>query len=106
MPPLVCYRESMATEFGRQGEHGENSVGNKRDVRSSQQEQVDFDTARTILQTIVNTHESTITETTPLDRIAGFTTEQVRQAEKVIAQSIIEKHGVRSKSFDRTFLSK
>ncbi len=67
------------------------STGNKIDIPTSQQEQVDLKTARTILQAIVNTHENTFVETTPLDRIAGHSTKQVRQAEKIVAQSLVEK---------------
>ncbi len=93
----------MATEFGGQGERRETSAGNKRDLPSSQQEQADLEIARTILQTIVNTHEKTINETTPLDRIAEYSTEQERQAERVVAQSLMDTHGVvKSSAFERT----
>lgn len=55
--------------------------------------ELDLDTARVILQAIVNTHESTITDTTPIDRIAGYSLEQVREAERVVAQSLMDAHG-------------
>ncbi len=55
--------------------------------------EMDLDTARVVLQAIVDTHEDTITEQASLDRIGGYTTEQVRQAEKVVAQSILKEHG-------------
>jgi hypothetical protein len=70
----------------------EPSVGKNIDALPSQQEQIDLDTARTILQAIITTHENTINETTPLDRVAGYPTELVRQAEQVVAQSLMDEH--------------
>ena len=79
------------------------STGNKIDIPTSQQEQADLETARTILQAIINTHEKTINETTPLDRIAGYSTEQVGQAERVVAQSLMDAHGVvKPSAFEHT----
>src|SRR5579859_6854039 len=55
--------------------------------------ELDLSTARAILQAIVDTHEDTITEETPLDQVAGYSVEQVREAEEVVARSILDKHG-------------
>jgi hypothetical protein len=58
-----------------------------------QQNEMDLDTATTVLQTIVDTHESSITSETQLDKIGGYTTEEIREAERVVAQSIMDKYG-------------
>ncbi len=53
----------MATEFGGPGECGDTSTGNKIDTPTPQQEQVDLETARTILQATVNTHVASLEAT-------------------------------------------
>jgi hypothetical protein len=70
------------------------------------EEQGDLETARTVLQAIVNTHEKTINETSPLDRIAGYSTEQVRQAETVVAQSLMDEYRIVKHGFDRKLSKK
>ncbi len=67
------------------------------------EEQGDLETARNVLQAIVNTHEKTINETTPLARIAGYSTEQERQAVRTVAQLLTGMHGtVKPDAFERT----
>jgi hypothetical protein len=55
------------------------------------QDEMDITTARTILQAVIDTHEETLTKQTPLDTLGGYTVGQLRQAERVVAQSIIQK---------------
>lgn len=56
------------------------------------QNEMNLDTARIILQALVDTHEDTFTEDTPFDRVGGYTTDQIRQAEEMVARAIIQEY--------------
>jgi hypothetical protein len=62
--------------------------------------------ARSVLQAIVDTHENNPATYTSLDGIGEYSTEQVRQAEKLIAQSLIKEHGGKNLAFDLFSLKK
>lgn len=51
-----------------------------------------FGEARRILQAVVLTHESTISLNTPLEAVAGFSTEQIRKAAALVGISVILTH--------------
>jgi hypothetical protein len=79
-------------QWAQRNKHSQRDANTAGAKDASSQEQGELEKARAVLQTIVDTHEDTIAETTPLDCIAGLTTEQVRQAERAVAQAIIDKH--------------
>jgi len=68
--------------------------------------EMDLDTATVVLQAIVDTHESTITDETPLDQIAGYSTEQIRLAEQVVAESLMESQGAEKQALGNPHIRK
>ncbi|MEO6508420.1 MAG: hypothetical protein ABIO02_00550, partial [Patescibacteria group bacterium] len=60
-------------------------------------ESIDLPTAQEILQSIISTHENSITESTPLDLVAEYSTTQVREAMKVVCEDLIK--GNKTESF-------
>lgn len=51
-----------------------------------------LDEARQILQAVVSTHESAITPATPLEIVAGFSTEQIREAATTVGLAVVSMH--------------
>jgi hypothetical protein len=62
--------------------------------------------ARSVLQAIVDTPENDPATYTSPESIGGYSTEQVRQAEKLIAQSLMEKYDGKNLVFDLFHLKK
>ena len=59
-------------------------------------EHLSLDMARQILQTVVSTHENSIT--TPLDQVSGFNTQQIRDAASTVFLDLMESHNGHVKS--------
>lgn len=53
--------------------------------------EMDLETARVVLQAIVDVNENAITEQTPLDRIQEYSIDQIRQAVQLVTESLKDK---------------
>ncbi len=56
--------------------------------------ELDLPEAREILQLVVNTHESTLSETSDLSRLGSYSLKDVRQAFKIVAFEIFRRNGL------------
>lgn len=101
----ICYSVKVTMERGflEKQDQGAGTNGSGRSLQKevSQPAEMDLTTAQAILSRIVNIHENTINETTPLDRVSGDSTEQVRQAIAVVSLSIMDKYGKELPGFMR-----
>lgn len=52
--------------------------------------QIDLETSRRVLKTIVATHEDSFTDSSALDQIAGYKTEQVREAVRAFGKELFK----------------
>jgi hypothetical protein len=64
--------------------------------------EMDPETARVIMQAVVNFHESRINENTALDRIAGYSTSNIRTAVKTVAQLVLKSAGAEPEEFSES----
>ncbi len=67
-------------------------------------EAMDLAAAREVLKVVVNTPESTFTETSDLDKVGPYNSEQIREALKVVSQDITQRTGV--SKFGRSYAEK
>lgn len=57
--------------------------------------EMDLGTAQTILRGVVSFQEQTMTENSPRDRIGEYSTEQIRQAMRLVGKDLISKYKIK-----------
>ncbi|MCL4418005.1 MAG: hypothetical protein M1365_15190, partial [Actinobacteria bacterium] len=64
----------------------------KREPALPAKEPIDLPTARTVLQTVVDTNEDSLTVSSDLSKVGPYSTQQVRAAFHILTEDILENH--------------